>query len=227
MRAFDAMTEAYDRWYDTPEGKAIFQAELKCLRSLHEKWPGRWLEVGVGTGRFACPLGIVEGIDPSRRMLDVATGRGITTHVGMAENLPFPERCFDGVLMALTLCFVANAALAIQECRRILRPGGALLLGVVPADSPWGREYLDKASKGHPVYALAHFRTPAEIVRLAEDTRFALADAASTLFWKPGAEPPTEARIEMGIVAEAGFVSLLFKAAANGVVAGDNLEAQR
>jgi len=63
--AFDPMADAYDRWYDTPKGKAIFQAELKCLRSLHEKSPGRWLEVGVGTGRFACSLGIAEGIDPS------------------------------------------------------------------------------------------------------------------------------------------------------------------
>ena len=215
-QGFDAIAEAYDRWYDTPEGKAIFQAELKCLRSLHEKWTGRWLEVGVGTGRFACPLGIVEGIDPSRRMLDFAAGRGIATHEGMAEDLPFPESCFDGVLMALTLCFVANAALAMQECRRMLRPGGALVLGVVPADSPWGRQYRDKASKGHPVYALARFRTPAEIVRLAENTGFALANAASTLFWGPGAEPPTEARVQSGIVAESGFVGLLFKAAADG-----------
>jgi len=215
-RAFDAIVDAYDHWYDTPEGKVIFDAELKCLRSLHAKCPGRWLEVGVGTGRFACSLGIATGIDPSPRMLDVASTRGIETYEGTAEHLPFPESSFDGVLMALTLCFLANPHEALKECQRVLRSRGCLLIGTVPADGPWGRQYRQKASKGHPVYVLAHFRTAAEIVELVQDAAFTLTHAATTLFWRPGEAHQAGPQIEAGIVSGGGFLGLLFEKTASG-----------
>jgi ubiquinone/menaquinone biosynthesis C-methylase UbiE len=78
-RAFDTIADSYDRWYDSPEGRAIFNAELKCLRRLCEQLAltsARWLETGVGTGRFASMLGIAEGMDPSSRMLEIAAARG-------------------------------------------------------------------------------------------------------------------------------------------------------
>lgn len=210
-QAFDDIADEYDHWYDTPEGSALFQAELKCLRRLHDRNAGRWLEVGVGTGRFACALGIAEGVDPARRMLGIAASRGIATHQGNAESLPFTERSFDGILMALTLCFVQDADHALRECLRVLRPGGRLLVGAVPADSPWGRKYIEKASEGHSIYAMARFRTSAEIMRLAECAGFIFIDAASTLFWKPGDESESNPQVKTGIVPEAGFLGLLFE----------------
>jgi ubiquinone/menaquinone biosynthesis C-methylase UbiE len=207
---FDTVADAYDQWYETPEGKAIFQAELKCLRLLHTKYPGRWLEVGVGTGRFACSLGIPEGIDPSPQMREIAASRGIAVHPGSAESLPFPKSSFEGVLLVLTLCFVANAGQALKECLRGLGSDGRLLIGAVPADSSWGKEYCRKASTGHPIYALAHFRKVGEIVELAQSAGFVLIDAASTLFWKPGEEPQRQPQVKAGIFSEAGFLGLLF-----------------
>lgn len=210
-QAFDAIADEYDRWYDTPEGDAIFQAELKCLGLLHVRCPGSWLEVGVGTGRFACSLGITEGIDPSQRMLEIAANRGIAIHQGSAESLPFKERSFDGILMALTLCFVQNADQALKECLRVIRPGGWLLIGAVPSHSAWGRRYIEKASKGHPIYAEARFRTSAEIVRSVECAGFTFIDAASTLFWKPGDESELNPQVATGINPNAGFLGLLFE----------------
>jgi len=226
LTGFGPIAEAYDRWYETPEGKDIFNAELKCLRSLRGQGHGQWLEVGVGTGRFARSLGIAKGIDPSPRMLEIAASRGIGTYEGSAENLPFLESSFDGVLMALTLCFVANAEQALKECRRVLRPDGRFLLGTVPADSPWGREYIEKASKNHPVYALAHFRTAAKTVELAQNAGFALILAASTIFWKPGEEPRPQPRVEKGIVSEAGFVGLLFEKSSRKSSSGNDSEGE-
>lgn len=209
-RAFDPIATSYDQWYDTPEGEAIFDSELKCLRALSRRFHGRWLEVGVGTGRFAANLGVAEGIDVSAPMLSIAAGRGIKVCEGRAEALPFPDRSFDGILMVVTLCFVTFPMQALRECRRVLRSEGRLLLGIVPADSPWGREYAEKASKGHPVYSSAHFRTAPEIVGLAEAAGFAFLDATSTLFWKPGEFPSIGSRIETGIVSDGGFIGLLF-----------------
>lgn len=208
---FDDTAETYDRWYDTSEGQAIFNGELKCLRPLRGKGHGRWLEVGVGTGRFASALGIAKGIDPSPQMLKIAARRGIEPLEGRAEHLPLLADSFDGVLMALTLCFVQDSQQALKECRRVLRPGGRLLLGAIASNSPWGREYIEKASRKHPIYSTAHFRTAGEILELVRSTGFTLVDASSTLFWKPGEAPPREPRVEPGIIPEAGFLGLLFE----------------
>lgn len=214
-QAFDNVADAYDHWYDTPEGRAIFEAELKCLRLLYERSPGRWLEVGVGTGRFAFALGIADGVDPSPRMLEIAASRGISIHQGTAESLPFPDSSFDGVLMALTLCFVRDANQVLQECLRVLRLSGRLLLGIVPAESDWGQEYIKKASNGHPIYSMARFRTATEIVELVRSAGFTHMDSASAPFWKPGEKAGARPQPKTGIVPGAGFLGLLFEKGAS------------
>jgi len=206
--AFDTLADRYDRWYDGAEGAAILNEELACLRMVCPERCGRWLEVGVGTGRFASALGIAEGIDPSPKMLERAARRGVRTEAGVAENLAFSDGAFDGVLMVLTLCFVQDAGQALRGCARVLRPSGTLLLGIVPADSAWGELYARKAAEGHPVYSLARFRTVPETVALAESEGFVLRKSASALFWNPGDTPGSEPRIERGAVEGAGFAAL-------------------
>ncbi|MFP4501216.1 MAG: class I SAM-dependent methyltransferase [Candidatus Hydrogenedentota bacterium] len=208
---FDTLADTYDGWYDTPEGRAIFDAERDCLRSLFRGPFDSWLEVGVGTGRFARALGIPAGIDPSQEMLKIAQARGIATYSGCAEFLPFSDNAFAGALMALTLCFAADAQQALQECRRVLQPGGRLLLGIVPAESGWGREYTEKAARGHPIYSHAHIRTTEETIALARRAGFTLCGTAGTLFWKPGQAPGQAPRIASPCGAEAGFLALLFQ----------------
>ena len=209
-QVFDPIAESYDRWYDTFEGQSIFAAEVKCLRSLCAHLQGRWLEVGVGTGRFASILCVTRGIDLSIPMLKIASERGILPYAGLAEDLPFQEHSFDGVLMALTLCFLTDPGRALEECGRVLRPQGNLLLGVVPAHSSWGRMYERKKAEGHPVYAFARFPNIPEIVALIQNSGFTFKGAASSLFWNPKERPEKEPRVETGISSDAGFVSLLF-----------------
>ena len=209
-KAFDPIAESYDQWYDSPEGRVIFGAELTCFRRLCGACTGRWLEVGVGTGRFASSLGIGEGIDPSPRMLELAARRGIETHAGCAEALPFRDGTFDGILLSAALCFIEDQTRALRECHRVLKPSGMLLLGDIPADSPWGRLYTRKGADKRSIYSHAKCRASSEMVALAEHTGFELQCAAGTLFWKPGAMPGTEPLVKTGIVPEAGFLGLLF-----------------
>ncbi len=211
MSSFDSIAEEYDQWFDSPEGRAIFETELRCLRSVCPQFEGRWIEVGVGTGRFASALGIQEGLDRSTPMLLVAKGRGIQVTPGSAESLPFPDNTFDGILMAFTLCFVVDAERALKECRRILHLSGKLVLGIIPADSSWGREYIGKARDGHSIYSLAHFRTTDEILRLVKTSGFELTRAASALFWRPDQKPPAQPDATAGIIPEAGFLGLLLE----------------
>lgn len=209
--AFDRVAPDYDRWYDRPEGKTLFTAEKECFNAVCDHLQGRWLEVGAGTGRFSSALGIGYGIDSSPRMLEIAVARGLNGTVGSAGNLPYPGNSFDGILMALTFCFIDETEQALQECRRVLCSDGLFLLGIVPADSRWGENYIRKAAKGHPLYSAACFRTTKETVELIECAGFKFIDGASTLFWKPGAKPRRQPRVKAGIVQTAGFVSLLFR----------------
>ena len=206
---FDQFAEKYDRWFDSPEGGAIFRAELACLRLLRHEPAGRWLEVGVGTGRFAATLGIAEGVDPPP-MLDFAARRGIQTCRGTAEVLPYSDESFDGVLLVTTLSFVEDPATAIEECARVLRPGGTLLAGIIPAESPWGREYARNASEGHPVYSHARFLSVQQLREFATAAALCLQESASTLFWPPGSPPSEAPSTEAGVLAGAGFVALRF-----------------
>lgn len=207
---FDEYSEAYDEWYDSPVGKIIFTAELQCLKLLNGSFSGRWMEIGVGTGRFASTLGICEGIDPSLKMLNIAAGRGIHAYAGQGEQLPFEAECFDGLLLALSLCFMPVPGQVLDECFRVLKPDGRLLLGVIAAESDWGRLYLKKKTESHPIYSSATFRSASDIIDLVESCGFNLQRAASTLFWKPDAPAEINPRVDDGVVPDAGFLGLLF-----------------
>jgi ubiquinone/menaquinone biosynthesis C-methylase UbiE len=209
---FDAIADNYDSWYDTREGSAVFEEEVQGLRLLCDGCSGRWLEVGVGTGRFAEALGISHGVDLSPPMARKASQRGVRVQVGRAEQLAFRDGAFEGVLMALTLCFLADPQAALLECRRVLRTTGRLVIGTIPADSPWGRLYRKKAADGHPVYSHARFYITEEIMRLAAAADFKLRDSCSALFWEPGDRPVVPLRVNSGITARAGFIGLLFEA---------------
>jgi len=98
---------------------------------------GRVLEVAIGTGRnlpHYPAAATVTGIDLSPAMLGIARSRaaelGIAAELieGDAEALPFDDSTFDTVVCALSLCSIPNPAAAIAEMKRVLLPGGRLLL---------------------------------------------------------------------------------------------------
>ena len=68
---FDDLALEYDAWFDR-EGSLIFSIEVRAFKSLLSTLPKPWLEIGVGSGRFAQALGIETGIDPSSKLLQMA-----------------------------------------------------------------------------------------------------------------------------------------------------------
>lgn len=50
---FETHAAEYDQWFDSERGSRIFSLELDCLRQAVDTANGHWLEVGVGSGRFA------------------------------------------------------------------------------------------------------------------------------------------------------------------------------
>ena len=104
---------------------------------LGQRAQGRVLEVAVGTGRdlphYPADV-IVTGIELSPAMLALARqraaglGRDVDLREGDAEHLPCGDASFDTVACALSLCTIPDPATAIGEMKRVLVPGGRLLL---------------------------------------------------------------------------------------------------
>ena len=98
---------------------------------------GEVLEVAIGTGRNLpfYPEGVrLTGIDFSPTMVELARERArelgmeVDLREGDAQDLPFPDESFDTVVCTLSLCNIPDDRKAVAEMKRVLRPGGRLLL---------------------------------------------------------------------------------------------------
>jgi SAM-dependent methyltransferase len=98
----------------------------------------RVLDVGCGSGPLSAALGdrgaIVTGFDSSAKMLELARhrlGPGADLHVADLTNpLPFRDGAFDDVVASLVLHYLQDWAAPLAELRRVLRPGGRLIMSV-------------------------------------------------------------------------------------------------
>jgi ubiquinone/menaquinone biosynthesis C-methylase UbiE len=205
---FDQQAANYDAWFDTPRGAAIFASELNATRPLLAGAPRPWLEVGVGTGRFAAALGIDLGIDPALGALRLAQSRGIRTAVAVGEELPLRTASCGLVAIIMTLCFVEDPRAVLRETARVLRPDGRLVAGLVPAESSWGQHYQRLAASDHPYYSGAHFYRLAETLTMMSAVGLRPTRSRSTLFWPPDAEPSMQPA-RSGSSPSAGFVAVL------------------
>jgi ubiquinone/menaquinone biosynthesis C-methylase UbiE len=135
---FESSAQEYDAWFE--KHRFCYESELQALKTLAGPHR-RGLELGVGTGRFATPLGIAVGIEPARAMAAIALERGVQVIQALAEALPFPQDSFDLVTIITALCFFRDPFQALMEATRVLTPSGRLLIGMIDKDSPLGRLY--------------------------------------------------------------------------------------
>ncbi|MGM0516413.1 MAG: class I SAM-dependent methyltransferase [Pseudomonadota bacterium] len=166
--AFRAHHRRYDDWFERHE--AAYLSELLALRAF-VPWEGEGLEIGVGTGRFAAPLGLRTGVDPSPEVLRYAARRGIEVVDGVAEDLPFPDGHFDHALVVTTICFVDSPAAMVAEVWRVLRPGGRLVIGFIDRESPLGEEY-EAHQEESVFYQEATFYSADEVAGFLENGGF-------------------------------------------------------
>jgi ubiquinone/menaquinone biosynthesis C-methylase UbiE len=132
-RVWDKSAPRYDRQIGFLE-KTWFEGGREWLGGRAH---GRVLEVALGTGRnlpHYAPGATLTGVELSPAMLAVARQRAadldrqVDLHEGDAERLPFGDASFDTVVCALALCTIPDPAKTIGEMKRVLVPGGLLLL---------------------------------------------------------------------------------------------------
>ena len=99
---------------------------------------GRVLEIGIGSGLNipfydAQKVTHLWGLDPSAEMWSIAQKNATEHHLDTefiqsgAESIPLENNCADTVVMTYTLCTIPDAPAALDEVRRILKPGGKLI----------------------------------------------------------------------------------------------------
>jgi SAM-dependent methyltransferase len=178
VNAFDMNVDQYEQWFvDNP---LAYVSELRAVRELLPT-NSSGIEVGLGTGRFAAPLGITKGVEPSRLMAELARKKGIEVVPGVAERLPFMDGEFGFVLMVTTICFLDDREMAFREAHRVLRPGGSFVIGFMDRDSPLGKEYQKRKDQS-AFYRHATFYSTDDIITYLQQAGFGKLAFRQTLF---------------------------------------------
>ncbi|MBP1912948.1 class I SAM-dependent methyltransferase [Thermococcus stetteri] len=130
---YDVLERPLDRFFNPLRERAVSLAR------------DRTLEIGVGTGKTLSyyPPGVeLYAVDGSEKMLEMARKRArelgmeVKFRVAEVESLPFPDNFFDTVVSSFVFCTVPEPERAIEEIKRVLKPGGrAVFLEHTRSDS--------------------------------------------------------------------------------------------
>ena len=177
---FSEHVEAYEDWYE--KYPMVYLSEVAAIKEQFLKLPEniKGIEVGLGTGRFAQPLGIKEGIEPSTEMAKKAIKRGIEVVSGTAENIPYKDLQFDFVLF-VTICHLSNIKEALKEANRVLKPKGSLIIGFIDKDRQIGKVYEEKRQQS-TFFRYANFYTVDYITKILKKAGFKDLEFNQTLF---------------------------------------------
>jgi ubiquinone/menaquinone biosynthesis C-methylase UbiE len=99
---------------------------------------GDVLEIGIGSGLnlpfYTSEVKRVYGVDPSLELQQMARKRAATRPINVEflsqsaeEPLPLPNESVDTIVMTWTLCSIPNAPKALEQMKRVLKPGGHLI----------------------------------------------------------------------------------------------------
>jgi len=178
IQPFEEYTQKYEKWFDT--NRFAYESELEAVRIMLPK-QGKGVEIGVGSGKFAVPLEVKFGLDPSPKMRALAEKRGIEVKEGIAEKLPYKTEMFDYALMVTTLCFLDDIHIAFKEIHRILNSGGFFINGFIDKESELGKFY-QKHKQESDFYKVAKFYSVDEVVGVLKKENFENFEFVQTIF---------------------------------------------
>lgn len=146
-------------WWFVGRRRIIAGFVEEICRRIKQYRP-RILDVGCGTGanlKMLARFGDSEGVDVSREALAFCRARGLLqVREGAAETLPYEDGAFDLVTALDVIEHLDDDVAGLSELRRVLRPGGYVLLFVPAFMFLWGVQ--DEVSYHRRRYTLPHLR---------------------------------------------------------------------
>ena len=196
MTGAAGMARTYAGWRASTLGRITDRLEDALLRDLLGDVAGHAvLDLGCGDGALAVRLATagaqVVGLDADPAMLQAAAVRAAAAGVrvqfatGRAEALPFTAGRFDVVIAVTVLCFVPDAETAFREIARVLRPGGAVVIGELGRWSLWALRRRIRGWFGNRLWRAARFRTGADLRRLAAGAGLDVRALRGAVFYPP------------------------------------------
>lgn len=174
---FDDWPERYDRWFDTPVGKAVLKYEVALVLDLLRPVRGeKILDAGSGTGIFTREFLVrganVVGLDISWVMLRWAKAKSEAFSPGMVAAdmtwLPFADGVFDKTVSVTALEFIEDEKRAVAELFRVTKPGGIVVVATLNSLSPWAHHRrMNACEDRESIFNRVLFRSPAQLLASA------------------------------------------------------------
>ncbi len=177
---FETHIEEYEAWFE--KYPAVYDSEVLAIQRHFEELPSNLsgIEVGIGTGKYARPLGIKTGVEPAKAMRDRAIKNGLEVMDAPAEQLPYGDLQFDFVLF-VTVCHLEDARKALLEAQRVLKQGGSVIVGFIDRESKLGKRYEQKRAQSL-FYREAWFYSIEKMKELLNEAGFKDLVFSQTLF---------------------------------------------
>jgi SAM-dependent methyltransferase len=198
MSALGHLPDAYRRWRTSRLGQITDHLEEGLILRLIGPATGlRILDVGCGDAALVVALARrgarVTGIDVDPNVLvagrERAAADGVTPDLrqGDIRALPFADDSFDIVLAVTVLCFLDDAAQAVREMARVLRPGGHLVIGELGRWNLWAARRRMRGWLGSRTWRSARFRTVQTLKALLANAGLAVTTARGAVYYPPWA----------------------------------------
>jgi arsenite methyltransferase len=210
----DASSRRLEAVYRTADVVGQRRAVVEALRLR----PGeRVLDIGCGPGMLACemaavvaPRGSVHGVDISPSMLAIARRRRPPAGAAQPEYaeadalaIPYADASFDAAVSTQVYEYVEDMPAALAEARRVLRPGGRLLVLDTDWDSiVWHSRDPERMRRVLAAWEahLVHPDLPRRLTGLLEDAGFVVQDRSVLTILNAGHDTETYSAGSIGVV---------------------------
>ncbi|MDQ3856029.1 MAG: class I SAM-dependent methyltransferase [Chloroflexota bacterium] len=202
---FEAITGRLESATKHPLGAYIEERQHALLLEALQPRAGELVvDIGADVGRIARLVAGQPGVrviatEPSPTLLRLgeqrSRGYDVEWRQGPSDAVPVEDGSADAVLLVTTLEFVRKPQDVVAEARRVLRPGGRMVVGVLSALSPWAALYRYLGSQGVSPWTSARLWTSGELSDLLSVPQ---SDVRGAVYLASCARPPFDEADQAG-----------------------------